>query len=229
MTPRWLPNRPGGRLRPYCQLGCVAVFNRRNDPVIEPASESNEGTDGYRPTTPPKGRPTPSRKEAEAARKQSMKLPKDPKAAKRAMRERDREARATSRAALLSGDERALPARDAGPVRSFTRDFVDSRRSLAEYFIVVAFLVLILGFVRNPALQLGVSLFWLLATVLIVVDTIWMLRRLSKALTERWPDKADRKGAAFYAGLRALQLRRLRLPKPKVAIGGTPVVRRTKR
>ncbi|MSZ58615.1 MAG: DUF3043 domain-containing protein, partial [Actinobacteria bacterium] len=42
-----------------------------------------------------KGRPTPSRREAEAARKQQIKIPKDPKAAKKATRERDREARAT--------------------------------------------------------------------------------------------------------------------------------------
>ena len=49
-----------------------------------------------------KGRPTPKRKEAESARKQGITVPKDPKAARRAARERDREARAKSRAGLMA-------------------------------------------------------------------------------------------------------------------------------
>ena len=86
----------------------------------------------------------PSRKDAEAARKQQLKIPKDPKAAKAAARERDRDARATARAGMMAGDERYLPARDKGPARAFTRDFVDSRFTVAEFFIFVAVAVLVL-------------------------------------------------------------------------------------
>ena len=125
------------------------MFGRKQAPAEQPAEESE-------PTTG-KGRPTPSRKEAEAARKQSLKLPKDPKAARRAARERDRDASAQQRAALMAGDERALPARDQGPVKRYVRDFVDSRFTIAEYFIFVALAVLVFGFIPNPVVQFAVS------------------------------------------------------------------------
>ena len=169
-----------------------------------------------------KGRPTPSRKEAEAARKQSLRLPKDPKAAKKAAHERDREARAQQRAALMAGDERALPARDQGPVKRYVRDFVDSRFTFAEYFIFVALVVLVAGFIPNPVVQLGVSITWMALIALVAFDEIFLLVRLNSALRKRFPDKAERKGALWYAGLRTLQLRRFRLPPPRVRRGATP-------
>ena len=169
-----------------------------------------------------KGRPTPSRKEAEAARKQSLKLPKDPKAARKAARERDRDARAQQRAALMAGDERALPARDQGPVKRYVRDFVDSRFTIAEYFIFVALGVLVLGFVPNPVVQLAVSISWMALIALVAFDEIFLLVRLNMALRKRFPDEAERKGALWYAGLRTLQLRRFRLPPPRVRRGDTP-------
>ena len=78
------------------------MFGRKQAPVeaSPPTAETTEATGSG------KGRPTPSRKEAEAARKQSLRVPKDPKAAKKAARERDREARSQQRAALMAGDER---------------------------------------------------------------------------------------------------------------------------
>jgi hypothetical protein len=190
------------------------MFGRKQAPV-ETAPEA--------PETPGsgKGRPTPSRKEAEAARKQSLKLPKDPKAAKKAARERDREARAQQRAALMAGDERALPARDQGPVKRYVRDFVDSRFTIAEYFIFVALAVLVLGFIPNPVVQLAVSISWMALIALVAFDEIFLLVRLNSALRKRFPDKAERKGALWYAGLRTLQLRRFRLPPPRVRRGAT--------
>ena len=91
-----------------------------------------------------KGRPTPKRKEAESARKQGISVPKDPKAAKRAARDRDREARAKSRAGLLAGDPQYFPRRDAGPVKAQVRDYIDRRRTVGEFFIPMAFVVLVL-------------------------------------------------------------------------------------
>ncbi len=191
------------------------MFGRKQAPV-EAAPEN--------PVDPAtgKGRPTPSRKEAEAARKQSLRLPKDPKAAKKAARERDREARAQQRAALMAGDERALPARDQGAVKRYVRDFVDSRFTIAEYFIFVALVVLVAGFIPNPVVQLGVSITWMALIALVAFDEIFLLVRLNSALRKRFPDKAERKGALWYAGLRTLQLRRFRLPPPRVRRGETP-------
>jgi hypothetical protein len=191
------------------------MFGRKQAPV----ETTPENVDS---TAAGKGRPTPSRKEAEAARKQSLKLPKDPKAARKAARDRDRDARAQQRAALMAGDERALPARDQGPVKRYVRDFVDSRFTIAEYFIFVALGVLVLGFVPNPVVQLAVSISWMALIALVAFDEIFLLVRLNMALRKRFPDKAERKGALWYAGLRTLQLRRFRLPPPRVRRGDTP-------
>ena len=198
------------------------MFGRKPSPAAEePAAHVGEEQD----PRSPKGRPTPSRKEAEAARKQQLKIPKDPKAAKKAARERDREARAAARAGMMAGDERYLPARDRGPARAFTRDFVDSRFTVAEFFIFVAIAVLVLGFVRNQAVQSFVSLAFFAFTAVIVIDTLILLWTLNKRAKEQFPDKADRKGITLYAMLRTLQLRRLRLPPPRVRRGGAPIQR----
>lgn len=192
------------------------MFGRKSpaDPTPE-AVPSTEPTSG-------KGRPTPSRKEAEAARKQSLKVPKDPKEARRAARERDRADRAASRAALMTGDERAMPARDRGPVRGYTRDFIDGRFTIAEYFIFIALGVLVLGFIPNSFIQFGVSIAWMLLILVVGFDSTYLAIRLNSALKAQWPDKAERKGAILYGLLRSLQLRRFRLPPPRVTRKGAP-------
>lgn len=201
------------------------MFGRKQSPSPD-ASASESETTGSEDPRAPKGRPTPSRKEAEAARKQQLRIPKDPRAAKRAARERDRAERAKARAAMLAGDERYLPARDRGPARGFTRDFVDSRFTIAEFFIFVAIAVLVLGFIQNPALQSFVSLAFFAFTAVIAIDTIILLVTLNRRAAQQFPDKKDRKGITLYAMLRALQLRRLRVPPPRVRRGGAPIERR---
>jgi Flp pilus assembly protein TadB len=197
------------------------MFGRKPKPVEEtPAEEATSPVD----PTGAKGRPTPTRREAEAARKQNLRIPKDPKEAKKAAREREREERAKSRAAMMAGDERYLPARDKGPAKAFTRDFVDSRFTLAEYFIFFAIIVLVLGFVRNQFIQTWVSVAFFAVTALIAVDTIVLVLQLRSRAKKEFPNAADRKGISLYAVLRTLQLRRLRLPPPRVRRGGMPVV-----
>lgn len=176
----------------------------------------------------PKGRATPSRKEAEAARKQGLKASsrgRGTKEGKAAAREADREARARQRAGMMAGDERYMPARDRGPGRRFVRDFVDARITVAEYFIFIAIAVLLLGFIQNPALQSFVSLAFFAVTALIVIDTAILLIQLSLRAKKEFPNKSDRKGLLLYAVMRALQLRRLRLPPPMVTRGGKPIKR----
>lgn len=200
------------------------MFGRRGrEEPVAPAPEDAA------PAGPGKGRPTPTRKEAEAARKQALKIPKDPKAARKAARERDRQARAETRAALMAGDERALPPRDQGPVRGFTRDFIDSRFTFAEFFIFVALVVLVLGLIPNPYLQSVVSFAWFGLIFLVAADTLFILWRLNSALRKLFPEKSARKGALLYATLRTLQLRRFRLPPPRVKRGGQPVPPKTPR
>jgi Protein of unknown function (DUF3043) len=172
-----------------------------------------------------KGRPTPTRKEAEAARKQSLRVPSDPKEAKKAARARAAEQRSVEREALMRGDERALPARDAGPVKKYVRNFIDGRFTLGELFLPVALAVLVLGFVPNSSVKFAVTLAWMVLTVLIIVDTTLLMMRLNRQLKAQWPDPADRKGTSLYAVMRVLQFRRLRLPPPAITRRGQPIVR----
>lgn len=194
------------------------MFGRRSS--TEPQTEITTSPDDPRA---PKGRPTPSRKEAQAARRQGLRAPKGSKEGRKAARERERAERARARQGMIAGDERYMPARDRGPVRRFTRDFVDSRFTIAEFFIFIAIAVLILGFVPNPQVQSIVSLGFFILIALIVVDSAILLVTLSMRLKRDFPDKAERKGVLMYAFLRSLQFRRLRLPPPRVRRGGKPL------
>ncbi len=172
----------------------------------------------------PKGRPTPSRKQAEAARREQRKIPADPKAAKKARRERERLERAEARAGLMAGDERYMPPRDQGPAKAFTRDFVDRRRRISEYFVFFAVGILIAAFFPNPQVQATVSSIWFAATLIVVVEIVWMLVSLRRELARQWPEKAARKGCMPYGAMRCLQIRKLRVPPPRVRPGGAPIV-----
>lgn len=183
-------------------------------------------TDAPEPQPQGKGRPTPTRKEAEAARKAALAGTTDPKAAKRAARDAERKARMDAQAALRAGDERRLPARDRGPVKAHVRDVVDGRISLGEIFIPVAVLVLVLGFVRVQIVQVILLWVWLFMLIGVVIDSLFIAWRLRSDLPERFPDD-DRKGAILYGVIRSLQIRKLRLPPPKVRWNGKPVPPKT--
>ena len=107
-----------------------------------------------------KGRPTPKRKDAESKRKVSSLAPLVSKEQKRASKALSKESRIAQRAAYLRGDEAALPARDRGPARRYVRNFVDSRRSIGEYFLPIIFVVLVLTLFPIAAVQIGAPRFW---------------------------------------------------------------------
>jgi hypothetical protein len=165
-----------------------------------------------------KGRPTPSRKEAEAAARARAKTPRTRKeqvAAQRAVRG---ESSAKVRQAMKTGDERYLPARDKGPVRRFIRDFVDSRFSFVELMVPLLIVTMILGYSGNAYLA-GVGNTILLGTLLlVVVDIVVMRFRLRRELTRRFPAE-PLKGTTYYAVMRALQMKFMRMPKAQVKIG----------
>ncbi|QPP09269.1 DUF3043 domain-containing protein [Streptomyces bathyalis] len=169
----------------------------------------------------PKGRPTPKRSDAQSQRRTLAKAPANRREAAKRQREARRSDMARQRQALASGDERYLPARDKGPVRRYARDYVDSRWSVAEFFLPIAVIILVLSMM--PSLQLkNISLLlWLLVIVMIVLDSIGLGFRLKRDLGARFPDES-RRGAVAYALMRTLQLRKMRLPKPQVARGEKP-------
>ena len=195
------------------------MFGRSKPPAQEPAQTQAAPAD----PTAGKGHATPTRREAQQARKQQLRIPKDPKEAKKVRREQDRMARERQRQGQLAGDPRYLPARDQGPGRAFARDFVDARFTIAEYFVFVALGVLLLGFIPNQAAQTWVSLAFFAFTAVMAVDIAIVLIQLRSAARKAVDDPKDRKGLVLYAALRILQLRRLRIPPPRVRRGGRPV------
>ena len=200
------------------------MFRRRTSPDDASTSTgtSSGGVDGSAHAVPGgtggKGRPTPTRREAELARKQRVKPKVDARDARRRMREQAREERAKVRHAMATGDERNYLSRDRGPVRGFIRDWVDSRRTIAEFFLPIVLVVLLLSFVRNPTIQLLSTAVWLATMLLVAVDLTWFGFRLRREIRRRFPDDEGR-GHVFYGIARATQLRRLRMPKPRVRPG----------
>lgn len=194
----------------------MKFLSRSTPEPTAPTPPSDEQTVG-------KGRPTPTRKEAEAQRKQSLKVPSDPRAARKAARARAAQEREVARAGLMAGEEKYLPKRDQGPVRGFVRDYIDGRWAAAELFLPLALIVLVVGFLPIAGIQGYVSAAWLFLTLFIIVDTTLLMFRMNRELARRWPEKSERKGATFYAVMRVLQFRRLRVPPPRVRPGGRPV------
>ncbi len=164
-----------------------------------------------------KGRPTPTRKEAEAAAKARAKAPTGRKGAA-APRAAGGASSKSMRQAMRDGDERAYPPRDRGPVKRFIRDFVDVRFSLIELVIPLLLVTMVFGYSGNQTLRnLGNTL--LLVIVLVVLfEMVWLRFRLRRALAARFPDSST-KGTTYYALTRAMQMKFMRLPKPRTRIG----------
>jgi len=165
-----------------------------------------------------KGRPTPTRKEAEAAARARAKVPRTRKEIAKAQRAARFESSQKVRSAMKSGDERYFLARDKGPVRSFIRDFVDSRFSFVELMIPLLLLTLALGYSGNPTLaSMGNTI--LLGTMLLVLVDLFIMRlKMRRELARRFPDEST-KGTTYYAVMRSLQMKFMRMPKAKVKIG----------
>ncbi|WP_104165103.1 DUF3043 domain-containing protein [Arthrobacter sp. SX1312] len=182
--------------------------------AVDSASNTPEAQRAQR-----KGAPTPKRSVQEAARKRPL-VPNDRKAARDQSRTTVRDERARMRRALDTDDERYLPLRDKGPNRRYIRQFVDARVNIGEFLMIAALVFVILSFFQSLAVQSAVLMaFWVLI-VAVIVDCVLLRRKLKKKLTEKFG--SPNQGDLWYGVTRALQLRRLRLPKPQVRRGQYP-------
>ncbi|WP_299445238.1 DUF3043 domain-containing protein [uncultured Phycicoccus sp.] len=184
-------------------------------------SDQGHGEEAHPEREGAKNRPTPKRRDQEAARKRPLVI-SDRKEARRLDRAKRREQLARTRAALESGDERYLPQRDKGPVRRFIRDYVDARRNLAEFLLPIMLIVLALSLIQNDAIfSFSVFLTWG-AVLAVIIDTALMWRGLRARLVTAFGEDGIARGSWRYAALRAFQMRRQRMPKPQVARGEYP-------
>ncbi len=214
----------------------MPVFRRNSAGATEGKaadSEAEQSQGAPDKSKPPaeagKGRPTPKRSEAERDRYRSItgsttsgrgraggstargKATPEDKA--RARSERDRRT-----AAMRRGEDWALGPRDRGPVRKLARDYVDSHRRASEYYMYVLIVLLIALLSRNKTLENYVSPLVVVLIVVIAVDAYFIRRGLRKLVAERFPGESTR-GLTTYAVMRALQIRRFRMPAPRLKPG----------
>lgn len=164
-----------------------------------------------------KNRPTPKRRDQEAARKRPL-VQNNPRELKRMDRAKRREESAKMRQAMVTGDEKHLPPRDKGPVRRFVRDNVDARFNLGEMLLLLMLAVLVLS-VLAPRIAtyffLGVYILFAAA----IIDAILTWKRTKKKILAKFGEGTELRGLALYSVMRSFQMRRTRMPRPMVERG----------
>jgi Protein of unknown function (DUF3043) len=207
----------------------MPVFRRRSAGATDgtaqdsPGAQSPDDPAETKPRSPAeaaKGRPTPKRSVAEAKRRQPIAGSSRAPAAPRTKEEKAkaRTNRTSRYEAMRRGEAWALNPRDRGPARALTRDFVDSKRRVSEYYMYILVVLLAAVFVRTPAAQAIISPLVLVLIVVIVIDASLIRRSLRRLMAERLPNESTR-GLTAYAVMRALQIRRFRVPVPRVHPG----------
>jgi hypothetical protein len=193
------------------------VFGRSSKTLQEQQSDAvlREPREGA------KNRPTPKRRDQEAARKRPL-VVTDRKAAREVERTNRRQAQLKQREAMVTGDDANLPARDKGPVKRYVRDYVDARWNLGEFMLPVMLVVLALSFIRSPLVFAFVSMGVYALLLVAIVDGFLMWRRLKKRLLAKFGAAQTVRGLAMYAAMRSFQLRRSRMPRPQVNRGQYP-------
>jgi Protein of unknown function (DUF3043) len=170
-----------------------------------------------------KGRPTPKRSEAERNRRQPItgsgsrsRAPASPRTPEEKARARGDRARKYE--AMKQGEAWALNPRDRGPAKALARDYIDSKRRVSEYYMYILVVLLAAVFLRNKTEQQYISPLVLVLVVVILLDAQIIRRSLRKLVAERLPGESTR-GLTVYAVMRALQIRRFRMPAPRVRPG----------
>ncbi|SDK40975.1 Protein of unknown function [Actinopolyspora mzabensis] len=172
-------------------------------------------------STQAKGRPTPKRRESESKRRGPVPPPPrtQREAFKRMRRNKPerRKAAAERRERMMAGDDRYLMPRDRGPVRAHVRDIVDSRRHLMGLFMPLVLVIFLATLVQIQMVVQIATVFCLALLITMIFEGTMLGRIVTKQVRAKFPDAKD-KGISmgWYAFTRAMQLRKLRVPRPRV-------------
>jgi Protein of unknown function (DUF3043) len=182
----------------------VALFRRKAEPVVEPEPAPTPASPGTK-----KARPTPTRKEAEAARRQRVNQPMT-----------NRQSRQAAARAARAERMKALGQRDMAPEKVLMRDYIDARFNLGEFLlpsVVVILAITVLGsYFPNVAIITTLAMYLFILAVF--VDGFLMWRGFKRVLAERVPD-APLRGLLMYGMTRSTQIRRFRMPPPRIKRG----------
>jgi Protein of unknown function (DUF3043) len=184
----------------------VALF-RRNSQAAEPQPP----TVSESAPTGKKDRPTPTRKEAEAARRQRITTTLSKK-----------ESRAVASRQARAARMRATSAREAAPEKALIRDYIDSRFNVGEYLLPSVVVILAVTIIGSywPTVTLIATLAMYTFILGVFVDGYLMWRGFKKLLAARLPN-ASPKGLLLYGMTRSTQIRRFRSPPPRIKRGET--------
>ncbi|MCF4006252.1 DUF3043 domain-containing protein [Corynebacterium uropygiale] len=193
--------------------------------------------------TPPKGRPTPKRKDVEIqkgvrrstqaplTRKQSKEQRKKLKESmskeewkeyRRKERDEARSARLEAQRRMDAGDERYLLDRDKGEERRYVRDWIDARRFLNNLVMPFALVLLVILLISQwqPVFANIASLVCLVVIIVLAIEAVITGRRVNNAVRAKFPGStAPGFSLGFYAYSRMTQPRKWRTPRPRVEIG----------
>ncbi len=202
-----------GLFRPYEQ-GKHEPIKQKSAPAV-PAAAPRAGTtaaqdaETARDLAAKKGRPTPSRAEAQAARMERLHPTLTPK-----------QQRAQARIADRLERQHRWDTMEAAPERSLLRDFVDSRWTFTEFIIPLAIvdMAVSIGAAQWPAVSLTTSLVMTAIFVGMVVNIGWMWWRFKSELRTRIPG-ARKRGLLMELMNRMITIRRFRRPGPRINRG----------
>ena len=183
--------------------------------ISKSTTDEEAGAELVQETVSGKGRPTPTRKEKEQARKRPL-VSNDRAEARRVAREHMRAERDKQRVGMENGVEKYMPLRDRGVQKRWVRDYVDARTSVGEFMLPVLGVVIVLYVFPQVEVQLiMMGILWLFL-IAAFIDALILGRIVRKKLAAKFGESKVESGVRWYAGVRAMQLRGMRLPKPQV-------------
>ena len=169
-------------------------------------------------TTTGKGQATPTRKEREAANRRPL-VGEKTKEGKKLSKEQMAAERKAAREGMMRGEEKYLPIRDRGPQKKMVRDIIDSRFNLGEMILPAMFIFLIATTIDNFYFQLGSLITMWILFAAVVADALIVGRRVERELSAKFGYGKLERGLRWYAAMRSLQMRPMRMPKPQARRG----------
>lgn len=171
------------------------------------------------PSKREQGKVTPKR--VSAGRRAPEPPPASRREAYRRMREQRRVERKERMEGLAAGDARFMLNRDKGPERALVRDIVDYRLTVGTWFFAGALIILVGSSAAMPLeIRFASNILWIILATATTIDSVLICRRIKKMIRARFPKTQQKLGSLyFYAIMRAITFRRMRMPRPRIKLG----------